>query len=400
MTEDRRDTLEAGALSGIATLEEVRLSRWVKEVGEGILTDCPALLLVEWNTTQPVERSTFGQTEPVLIEVPEGTSVYRTENVVVGQYCESLQLNDARGFRSHRPFLAEQARYVKTFDKQTQKERAGGWESLVLPFEVERMTGQNQDGLQLELLSFEQVKDADIEADRDFGSKYGLYWLASMENNVWTPAARIEANRPYILAVPNSEEYEEEFNISGEVTFEAEHVLVNATSAEAEAYTSVEIDGMTYDGHLPVVLRGEGVNLRPNFEPLAAADSVYALNREVYQTDFLPGSIFLKNHDSVHPFECYLTAEAAFRSNRFFRIMLDLSANAIRKVKNDATDDLLIRTEPSTIVLTAAKDQRVNIFTADGRLMRTLTLRAGEEQRCGVMPGIYLVGRKKISVIP
>ena len=400
MTEDRRDTLEAGALSGIATLEEVRLSRWVKEVGEGILTDCPALLLVEWNTTQPVERSTFGQTEPVLIEVPEGTSVYRTENVVVGQYCESLQLNDARGFRSHRPFLAEQARYVKTFDKQTQKERAGGWESLVLPFEVERMTGQNQDGLQLELLSFEQVKDADIEADRDFGSKYGLYWLASMENNVWTPAARIEANRPYILAVPNSEEYEEEFNISGEVTFEAEHVLVNATSAEAEAYTSVEIDGTTYDGHLPVVLRGEGVNLRPNFEPLAAADSVYALNREVYQTDFLPGSIFLKNHDSVHPFECYLTAEAAFRSNRFFRIMLDLSANAIRKVKNDATDDLLIRTEPSTIVLTAAKDQRVNIFTADGRLMRTLTLRAGEEQRCGVTPGIYLVGRKKISVIP
>ena len=400
MSEGRRDTLEAGALSGIATLEEVRLSRRVKEVGEGILTDCPALLLVEWNTTQPVDRSTFGRTEPVLIEVPEGTSVYRTENVVVGQYCESLQLNDARGFRSHRPFLAEQARYVKTFDKQTRKERAGGWESLVLPFDVERMTGQNQDGLQLELLSFEQVKDADIEADRDFGSKYGLYWLASMENNVWTPAARIEANRPYILAVPNSEEYEEEFNISGEVTFEAEHVLVNATSAEAEAYTSVEIDGMTYDGHLPVVLRGEGVNLRPNFEPLAAADSVYALNREVYQTDFLPGSIFLKNHDSVHPFECYLTAEAAFRSNRFFRIMLDLSANAIRKVKNDATDDLLIRTEPSTIVLTAAKDQRVNIFTADGRLMRTLTLRAGEEQRCGVMPGIYLVGRKKISVIP
>ena len=120
----------------------------------------------------------------------------------------------------------------------------------------------------------------------------------------------------------------------------------------------------------------------------------------MYQTDFLPGSIFLKNHDSVHPFECYLTAEAAFRSNRFFRIMLDLSANAIRKVKNDATDDLLIRTEPSTIVLTAAKVQRVNIFTADGRLMRTLTLRAGEEQRCGVMPGIYLVVRKKISVIP
>ncbi len=370
------NVLPDGALGGITTLEEAYLSATTERMGEGILKGCPNLLEVVWNTTLPVDRETFGSEEPVLIYVPEGTEVYRRDNVVAGSTAENLVLNAGRGLRTHMAFRAKKASYTRSFGKETRIGTAAGWETLALPFDVERIEGSNLQGHRLELYPFQEGKG--MEGDGDFGTRYGLFWLAGLGADGWQARTEVKANEPYIIAMPNGDDYEEEFCITGNVTFSAENVEVQA---------------------VPRPAAGMGFAMRPAYERVAQADTVYALNNETWRETYLPGSVFVKGGCAVEPFECYLTGLTAQAGvKRYVAIGAYDGINAIGRMLKGSDDGLRVWIDESGLNIVADKDCLTGIYAVDGRLMEPLHLRAGQRVTKRLVPGIYVVGKRKITV--
>ena len=370
------NVLPDGAFGGIATLEEVYLCRTTERVGEGILKGCPNLLEVYWNTSLALEQNVFGDDGPVLLYVPEGTSVYRTDNVVAGTTAENLVLDARRGFRCHTPFTAKKARYGRTFGKETHVGTAAGWETLALPFDVQRIEGTNVPGRQLELYPFQEGKG--MEGDGDFGTRYGLFWLAGLQADGWKAVTEMKADMPYIIAMPNGNDYEEEFCISGNVTFSAENVEVRA---------------------VPQPTAGMGFAMRPVYERVAQADTVYALNNETYRDTYWPGSVFVRGGRGVEPFECYLKGmTAAAQAKRYVAIGMNDGIDGIRHMLKDRGNGLRVWTDESGLNIVADKDCLTGIYSVDGRLLAPLRLKAGQRVTKRLVPGVYVVGKRKITV--
>ena len=45
----------------------------------------------------------------------------------------------------------------------------------------------------------------------------------------------LEANKPYIIAMPNNSNYDSKYNITGDITFEAQNITVKATPNELKS---------------------------------------------------------------------------------------------------------------------------------------------------------------------
>lgn len=92
------------------------------------------------------------------------------------------------------------------------------------------------------------------------------------------------------MEVPNSDEYEDRYNVVGQVTFSADSVTVYATT---DMDREVEDD---------LVLLG-------SYEGVSAERAVYALNDEGIYTDgnsYMEGSIFVADSRDIRPFEAYV----------------------------------------------------------------------------------------------
>lgn len=59
------------------------------------------------------------------------------------------------------------------------------------------------------------------------GSAFGFCELQA--DGTYKDVTAIEANKPYLIAMPNAEEYASEYCISGNVTFEADNVSLGET---------------------------------------------------------------------------------------------------------------------------------------------------------------------------
>ena len=56
------------------------------------------------------------------------------------------------------------------------------------------------------------------------------FWLRELQaDGTYKDVTAIEANKPYLIAMPNAEEYASEYCISGNVTFEADNVSLGET---------------------------------------------------------------------------------------------------------------------------------------------------------------------------
>ena len=89
-----------------------------------------------------------------------------------------------------------------------------------------------------------------------------------------------KANMLYIISLSNSESYEDEFNISGEVQFHAE----DADGVDAKATSYKEL------------ARIEGSNriMVPAYETVFKHDTVYAINKATYEDIFTGGAFVSK----------------------------------------------------------------------------------------------------------
>jgi hypothetical protein len=114
------------------------------------------------------------------------------------------------------------------------------------------------------------------------------FWLYDRKESSFNPAVEIVANTPYIICMPNHEDYLSAYNQGGTVTFSADNVLIPQTPEE------------------PAAALGNGeARLVPCYRHMEASEDFYAINRDEYLR-WVPGSIFVRNHRAMSPFEAYL----------------------------------------------------------------------------------------------
>jgi len=221
-------------------------------------------------------------------------------NIIRNGQIEDITIYDNEPLYVPKPFTAQHISYTHYFSKATVKGVASGWESLVLPFDVQSIT-------------------CDSVGIRPFGTNLGGYskfWLAEVKPETgFTPATSIEANKPYILAMPNSTEYVAG-NITGSVTFSATNATVQPTSNEkAECATFA---------------------LTPCWQSMEASDTIYVLNDEEYVSPtavYPPGSVFVRSVRAARPFEAYYTPASGAGVKEFFPIS-EMSTTGIMPVVN------------------------------------------------------------------
>jgi uncharacterized repeat protein (TIGR02543 family) len=278
------------ALMGAEKLISVTIPENVSLVGYRAFYGCHNISYIEWKSSAPVNAECFDEPARhgnLLVYVEDAkTEVTYQGNVIVDGIAEKINITNEQPFRNVRDFTARNISFTREFTKKTKIGVAGGWEAMVIPFDVQKVTSESRG----ELKPFGQ---ADIDTSLP-------YWVALMQSDgTFAYTDKIVANTPFIMEVPNSDEYEDEYNIEGLITFSAANTTVRATTTAtpptAEGYTMVG----TYEG--------------------VEADSyVYATNDDEYAlsdgSTIMPGGAFVPNSRAIRPFEAYVYSTAASRA--------------------------------------------------------------------------------------
>ena len=352
------NTLPDEAFAGMQSLVTFTAPKNINGIGERILANCPKLAAVVWNPAKKLPNSTFGDAKNPNMLVYVVTSTYAPDgvNVISNGLAKSIVLSDEDGnnnFYCPVPFKAERISYTHNYSMETGIEESKGWETLALPFTVQKITHILK-GKQVELMSFKQFEDAGSPEEGH------PFWLRTLTDNGFEDASTIEAYKPYIISMPNNKEYASRYNIVGNVTFFAENVDIGLTEAlPASRY---------------------GTSLVPNFTKKTKSSKIWPLNiKEDYET-YPMGSVFVPLLRDVKPFEAYATTEA-----------MNARMMTISGLYNGVTDIDKILYDRSHEM----KDEIVKVYTISGVLFKT-------GKRSDVMKqlpaGMYVVDGKKIVI--
>lgn len=201
---------------------------------------------------------------------PEGVN-----NVVINGTAKSIVLVDADSINNNffvpQEFVAERISYTREFKQTTQKNVSRGWEGIALPFTVQQISHELHGII------------APFGSD---GSNFH-FWLHQMTDKGLTSATTIEANKPYIISMPNSSEYPDLYNQAGLITFESKNVKVPVTE-----YREV----WNADGTIAMI---------PTFQKVESFGHIYALNVGKEVEGYVEGSVFVNNYRNIRPFEVY-----------------------------------------------------------------------------------------------
>lgn len=252
------------------------------------------------------------------------------QNIVIDGVAEEIILTDASGnnnFYCPQSFTAMSISYSHDFSQITEIEVCRGWETIALPFDVQSITHESH-GILV-----------------PFGGEDDNYhfWLRQLSANGLTRATQIEANKPYLISMPNSNIYPPEYNQNGTVTFSSTNVTVPETSAQSASYGNV--------------------TLRSAFQQVTQSSSIYALNVGEARGEYPEGSVFEQNYRDIRPFQAYTTHSAGTR----FIPLGSLGGN-----DDDATGIEKIRIENSEL-----RNSDGAWYSLDGRRLYTKPTRKG-----------------------
>ena len=192
----------------------------------------------------------------------------------------------------------------------------------------------------------------------DKGS-YKPFWLRELTDIGFQDARMIEANKPYIISMPNNEGYATRFRVGGKVTFSASNVYVPET-----------VQGSAQKGD---------VTLYANFMNSSETSDMLLLNTEA-SDDHEAGSIFVLNSGrAVRPFEAYVISSA--RSRAYI---------SVRGLGGDDDDDATAITER-----TIEDSDMVKVYNLSGVLVKQSTK---EDALKGLAKGVYIVNGKRMIV--
>ncbi len=233
---------------------------------------------VVWNSSAELTNSDLqGITNPNLLvyvnnssQVPQGV-----QNVVINGLAREIVLTDVtegnNDWFAPQAFVAERISYTRNFTQSTTKGTSRGWESIALPFDVQTI----------------QHESKGVIAPFNNSASNKHFWLRRLTENGLQAATNIEANTPYIISMPNSEEYVADYNLNGRVTFSAQNIDVPATTTKVLA------------------LADSSIVMVPAMQRQSRSSAVWALNVGEVRGQYFEGSVFERDYRTVRPFEAY-----------------------------------------------------------------------------------------------
>ena len=340
--------------------------------GSGLFSGNKQLAAVVWNanTNMPAEVLSGIDNPNLLLYV--NTKSYApasVNNVVAGGIADNIVLSEpsaelasAGNFFAPQAFTAKKISYTRNFKQATEVGVCQGWETIALPFEAQTITHETNGKIA-------PFAKGDKEA-----KPFWLYELAP--NGGFQATATIKANTPYIISMPNSQSYSDEYILGGNVTFSAENVEISTTQQASAKNNNREFI--------------------TSFEQVGKAKGIYALNVGEKYEGYLPGSIFVEDFTNVRPFEAYLTtAEAAASFSRQF----GGGTTGIETIPLKAVNGIKVWANGSTLNIQSDKARRIQVFSTMGMLVRNENVEAGEILTITNLPsGIYIVNNKKVAV--
>ena len=231
-----------------------------------------------WNKESALTESDLqGITNPnLLVYVNEARlAPSNVQNVVINGLAREIVLTDAQDgnndWYAPQAFVAERISYTRNFTQSTSKGTSRGWESIALPFDVQTI----------------QHESKGMIAPFNNSASNKHFWLRRLTDNGLQAATNIEANTPYIISMPNSEEYTSDYNLNGRVTFSAQNIDVPATTTKVLA------------------LADSSIVMVPAMQRQSRSSSVWALNVGEVRGQYFEGSVFERDYRTVRPFEAY-----------------------------------------------------------------------------------------------
>lgn len=334
-------------------LKSILIPASITSIGKNVFGSCPNLSAIVWQPLMTIPATLLADiSNPNLLlyanasrwtdQVPSVIS-----NKIHDGIAKSITLTDGYPFYCPQEFIAEQIFYTHEYKQETVIGKCQGWETIALPFTVQTIT--HEDETKGEIAPFAANK---VSA-RPF-------WLYSMQpsGEKFVPASVIRANTPYILSMPNNQEYVSRYNLAGKVTFSAKDATVEASTALHTIQRNAT---------------GYSVTFIPSYSSLAQTDDIMALNREGAWQDHPQGSIF-RSHRSVQPFEAYILWQGGAGVKEF------------RIADDDATDIRELFNQQSSII-------NPQIYDLSGRRIAD-----GNKQVQSLRPGVYIHQGRKILV--
>ena len=304
-----------------------------------------SLAALIWNVEGVLPNNTFNNASlgsNFLLYVKSASyAPSSVKNVVVDGSAQSVSLSDDGGqFYCPQAFTARSISYTHNYSMETGG-NGKGWETIALPFDVQKISHSSRG----EIVPFPAYSSS---------SNQKPFWLANFSGSGFRRTAAVLANEPYIIAMPNSTKYQNEYNLAGDVMFSAENVQVPKTP--------------TFSG-----------TFMPAFSTVKKASSVLALNvnnRYVkYSGSYEAGSCFISGLRDVRPFEAYLTGN-------FTRGIIEINYD-------ESTTDML------DVLLSTDDDQKVTIHTLSGLQVVRTTQRDFDAVWQQLPKGFYIVNGKK-----
>ena len=323
----------------------------VTGIDDGALSECKALAAIIWN---PDAAFTEKVSNPnLLLYVTKSEYAPSSiKNVVVDGSAYIITLTDVASgndFYCPQAFTAQQISYTHNYRMSTGIGEARGWETIVLPFDVQKVTHESKG----EIVPFANWKSGDSKRP---------FWLMERNSSGWAQAESIKANTPYIISMPNNPEYKSGFLLNGNVTFSAENVIVP---------TSDNLHSVRYNGQ----------TFMPNYRN-QRDDNYYALNVNndyvTYSGSDVEGSKFLIGLRAVRPFEAYMTSVPQARS--YIAIDEDMPTGI-----GDITEIL-------------ADERTVRVYNLNGQLILAEENKRIDEIKSLLSAGVYIVNGKKIII--
>ena len=268
----------------LANATELAAIIWNPEVPFTAQVSNPNLLLY-------VKRNQYAQSnvQNVVVGDENEGEALQADNIVL------TEAESGNNFYCPKAFEAKRISYEHNYSMISGYKDCQGWETLVLPFDVTLMISAKG----RELVPY---------TTWTYGTNLRPFWLYQLTKEGWKAADGIKANVPYIICMPNNEQYESSYNLTGNIQFIGTNVEVKAS------------DNMTTSQY-------GNKRLVANYQTKAASSDIYALNvsNEWHQNTATEkeGSTFIRSLRAVHPFEAYLTVEGSAAGQRAIPIFMD-----------------------------------------------------------------------------
>ena len=292
---------------GCSSLISLNISKFnTSEVEDymGMFDRCSSIAAIQAGSAIiPTEKYTELGNPNLLVYVNEaGLAPQGIQNVVINGVAREIILTDPEvsgvpevsgnyNFFCPTPFTAQKISYSHTYNQQSGIDgECRGWETIALPFTVQTITHRVKGTI------------APFGAPLLGGGAGGggpRFWLCELGRTRFENATTIEANKPYIISMPQNQEYLPQYNLGQDViTFAATNVTVPATA--------------------PLSATAGQRAIHANFTAQPATDRIYTMNVSTPYDGHAEGSVFVPGQRAVRPFEAYTTSTNGARYIELF----------------------------------------------------------------------------------